>query len=156
MEQKTYTFVKNIRGSITFPLESYNMQLPTKMFTIPANVKSIVVPFPYALGLFISTDALGQMELGYFTVNDFESLKAAAIEIGFYPNDSQEEVIKVDDIESKILAGDVEYIKKVINTKNKVYLDNIIAIAQDKYDQLSNGMVRLIEDTCGAELGIDE
>lgn len=155
MENKAYTFVKNVKGSLAFPLESYNMQLPTKWFTIPANAERIIVPFPYALGLFITDETLKQYENGYFSILDYDSLKAAAEEVGFLPREKVEKVYSAKEIEEALLKGNAETIKTILNEGGIAAIDTLLVIAREKFDQLNNGVTRTITETCGVELEIE-
>ena len=155
MENKAYTFVKNVKGSLTFPLDSYNMSLPTKMFTIPVNADRVIVPFPYAMGLFITDAAMKQYENGYFSILDYESLKQSAEEIGFLPRTAVENKYTPKYIEKTLVDGDVNKVKDILNNGGKAAVDTLLVIAKENYEQLNNSIIRTISDTCGVELGIE-
>lgn len=155
MENKAYTFVKNVKGSLSFPLDSYNMQLPTKWFDIPANAERIIVPFPYALGLFITDAAMKQYENGYFTILDYESLKKSAEEIGFLPREEVKVVYDAKTIEKALKDGNIEVVKKILNEGGPAALDTLLILAKENLDTLNNGITHAINDTCGVELEIE-
>lgn len=157
MENKqAYTFVKNIRGSLHFTLDSYNMQLPTKDFFIPYNADRIIVPFAYALGLFISDGALTSFNQGCFTIEDYESLKAAAEEVGFLPSEKPTIKFTIKEIEKILLDGKIEKVKEVINSKDFVSVNNLLVLAHEHLKELPSGIIRVINESCGVELEIDE
>ena len=81
---KNYTFVKNVKSGITITLESSNMQLPARSFTMVGNVTQIAVPEEYALGLFVTDSALNMLKDGYFIVKDLNELRKKANEIGLF------------------------------------------------------------------------
>ena len=156
MEKKAYTFIKNVPGSLTFFLDSYNMQLPRKQFTINHNVESIVVPFAYALGIFVSDDTMQQYKEGYLLIPDFDELRKDAEELGFIVKSEGEDkkavILKDGDIEKLVLDNDIKGIKAIIDSKNAKNCDTLMLYVRQHKDVVNSGIVKMIEDACGVGL----
>lgn len=155
MEERTYTFVKNIKGSLAINLESYDMAAPVKKFVIPFNVSKIVVPYRYALGLFVSPDALTQYKLGCFTVDDKDSLIKDAIEKGLCAGEDYPEINSMVEIEKAVKGNKVAKIREIITNGTRVEKDNLIALAKEHVGTLTTVCKNLIEQNCGVELEIE-
>lgn len=151
---KNYTFVKNVKGGLSFSLDSYDLQLPSRTFTIASNVNQIAIPEPYALGLFISSDALDMYQRGYFMITEIKDLKNKAKENGLYVNIDEEPVYTIKEIEKIVITNDKKGVENIINRHKKVEFDNLVAIAREHIDSLNSGTIDKIEEACGAELRI--
>lgn len=152
---KNYTFVKNVKGGLSFTLDSWNMQLPQRTFTIRHNIEQIAIPEEYALGLFISSSALDMYKQGYFVVKDIKDLKAKASEYGLFADEEITSVISVKDIEKMVKANNERALDKLIETGSKVELDNLFIIARENFETLTSSVISKIENACGAELRIE-
>ena len=152
---RNYTFVKNVKGGLSFTLDSWNMQLPQRTFTIRHNIEQIAIPEDYALGLFISSGALDMYKLGYFIIPDFKELKNKASELGLFADEEVKGVMSVKEIEKIVKANNERALDKLIATGSKVELDNLFIIARENFGTLTSGVISKIEKACGAELRIE-
>lgn len=152
---RNYTFVKNVKGGLGFTLDSWNMQLPQRTFTIRHNIEQIAIPEDYALGLFISSSALDMYKQGYFTIADFKELKNKASELGLFADEEVKGVVSVKEIEKMVKANNERALDKLIETGSKVELDNLFIIARENFETLTSGVISKIEKACGAELRIE-
>lgn len=152
---RAYTFVKNIGGSLRITLDSYDMQLAQKDFFIPSNVEKIVVPYKYALGLFISDGAKQQFEQGYFTIEDYEELRNEAIKLGLAAGEPRK-TISPKKIAEAVQNRDMDFINKILRSNNAVDIANLIIIVRENFGQVSNDIIQRVEDACGVELKVDE
>lgn len=152
---RNYTFVKNVKGGLTVTLDSWNMQLPTRDFRFIGSVEQLAIPEEYALGLFVSNDALAMLERGYFTVSNFNELQRKAKEIGLFADIIDSDIYTAKDIEKIIVKQDAKKIAEIIQRNIRVEIDNLITIAREHFDELPSNIVTQIEDACGAELRIE-
>lgn len=152
---RAYTFVKNIGGSLRITLDSYDMQLAQKDFVIPSGVEQIVVPYKYALGLFISDSAKQQFDQGYFTIEDYEDLRNEAIALGLAAGEVRK-TLAPKEIAEAVQKRDMKFIDKVLSSNNAVDLANLIVIVRENFGKVSNDITQRVEEACGVELKIDE
>lgn len=152
---RAYTFVKNVGGSLRITLDSYDMQLAQKDFFIASGVDRIVVPYKYALGLFISDSAKQQFDQGYFNIEDYEDLKNEAIGLGLAAGEVTQ-TITPREIAEAIQKRDMVYIDKILRSNNAVNLANLIVIIRENFGKVSNDIIQRVEEACGVELKVDE
>lgn len=152
---RAYTFVKNVGGSLRITLDSYDMQLAQKDFFIASGVDRIVVPYKYALGLFISDSAKQQFDQGYFNIEDYEDLKNEAIGLGLAAGEVTQ-TITPREIAEAIQKRDMVYIDKILRSNNAVDLANLIVIIRENFGKVSNDVIQRVEEACGVELKVDE
>lgn len=152
---RAYTFVKNVGGSLRITLDSYDMQLAQKDFFIASGVDRIVIPYKYALGLFISDSAKQQFDQGYFNIEDYEDLKNEAIGLGLAAGEVTQ-TITPREIAEAIQKRDMVYIDKILRSNNAVDLANLIVIIRENFGKVSNDIIQRVEEACGVELKVDE
>lgn len=152
---KNYTFVKNVKGGLTITLNSWNMQLPTRNFTMSGNVEQLAIPEDYALGLFISDGALNMFQEGYFTIGNLKELQAKARELGLFADNEVDNCYTIKEIENFVVKQNVKKIQEIITNNKFVEFDNLVVIAREHIDELPSNIITQIEDACGAELRIE-
>lgn len=153
MKKQVYTFEKNIRGGVHFTLQSFDNSLPEKMFKIPHNIDRIVIPYIYALGLFISSTALKMFQDGYFTIKESEDLIGDATTAGLYFDEGfKQRADKIENIKNIILANDIVGVEKLIKRGSQIDIKNLIAIARENIAIVSGGVISKIENACGVSL----
>ena len=74
MTPRTFTFVKNVKGWLYIELDTYDMMGARKTFVFGPTVDKLVIPYPYALGLFVSQGAMDMYEQGIFTIENVNEL----------------------------------------------------------------------------------
>jgi len=152
---RNFTFIKNVKGSLSIKLSSYDMMLPEKIFTIAYNVDKISIPEQYALGLFVSSGALHQYQSGFFKVENMEDLEKAASMIGLFVEPMESQAKDQKEIVEMLKNNDVASLEKVIENGNAVDMKNLIVIARQEFDSLSKSVIEKIEKACGVELEIE-
>lgn len=152
---KSYTFVKNIAGQLRISLESYNMQNARQDFVIPAGVEKVIIPYQYALGMFVTPSAKKQYDLGYFTIEDIDSLIEEATSYGLVADASQK-VLSIKELAMLLQNNDVAKIEALIKRENPVETANLFTLVRENYDKIPSGVLSKIETLCGVELKIDE
>lgn len=152
---KNFTFIKNVKGGLSITLSSYDMMLPERVFTIPYNADRIAIPEQYALGLFISGDALNAYKSGFFRVENMEELEKAASVVGFFTESINNDILSKEEIEKILTSGDSNKLEEVFARCNYVEMNSIITIAREKIDTLSKNIIDKIENACGVELEIE-
>lgn len=153
---KAYTFVKNIGGQLRITLETYNMQNAAQDFVMPAGVDKVIVPYQYALGLFVTPAALSQYKLGYFTIENVESLIEEATQVGLTIPQDRNKVLSLRDIAQLIQSGNTNAIEDLLRRGNPVERDNLFLLVRENYDKIPSGVLTKIETVCGVELKVDE
>lgn len=155
---KNFTFIKNVKGGLTIKLQSYDMMLPERLFTIASNVERITIPEQYALGLFVSDTALDQYREGYFQVEEIELLQEKANTLGLFVVDTTGEVktnYSKKDIDKAVKEHDSVTIDKIIEKNNYLEINNLIAAAREHIDSLPKSIVDKIGNACGVDLEIE-
>ena len=153
---KAYTFVKNIAGQLRITLESYNMQNARQDFVLPAGVEKIIVPYQYALGLFVTPSAKHQLELGYFTVEDMDSLVEEAKSYGLVAYENDNKILTIKEVADLLQSNNIVEIENLIKRQNPVELANLFTLVRENYNAIPSGILSKIETLCGVELRIDE
>lgn len=152
---RTFNFVRNRKGTLSMNLESYDFSTPAKKFIIPYNIEKIVVPYKYALGLFVSGFAYEYFKRGNFIIEDFNELVKDAIQKGLCAKEEYPEVLSLVNIENMVKESSYTKIKALIAGGNKTEIDNLIAIARENVSTLNTNCKNYIEQQCGVELEIE-
>lgn len=157
MTPKTFVFKKNIKGYLFIDLETYDMMGAPKTFIFGPTVDRLVIPYPYALGLFVSQSAMDQYKLGCFTIEREDELFKAAIEQGFVAAEDKPDIALLVDVENIIKNNKVSKMRDLIKKAetDATLVDNILSCAREHFDTLSNEMVELIQTAAGVDLRIE-
>jgi hypothetical protein len=155
MTPRTFTFVKNVKGWLYIDLETYDMMGAPKTFVFGPTVDKVVIPYPYALGLFVSQDAMNMYKRGFFTIESVNDLYKAAVEQGFVARDEKPEITLLVDIENAIKNNKVRALKEILKDANAIVINNVLFCARENFDGLNNEMVELIQDATGVDLRIE-
>ena len=102
MTPRTFTFVKNVKGWLYIDLETFDMMGARKTFIFGPTVDKLVIPYPYALGLFVTQDAMDMFQNGFFLIENVNELYKAAVEQGFVARNEKPEITLLVDIENAI------------------------------------------------------
>ena len=157
MTPRTFTFVKNVKGWLYIDLETYDMMGARKTFVFGPTVDRLVIPYQYALGLFISNGALTMYRKGVFTIENANELYKAGIEHGFIAREEKPEITLLVDIENAIKNNKIKAFKDLVkkNEGNSLFATSVLVCAREHFDGLNNEMVELIQDTTGVDLRIE-
>jgi hypothetical protein len=153
---KAYTFVKNVVGQLRIPLETYNMQNARQDFVMPAGVDRVIVPYQYALGLFVTPEAMHQLQIGCFTVEDMDSLIEDARSYGLVANKVENPILSIKEVAILLKENNIDKIESLIKRGQPVELANLFTLVRENYDKISAGILTKIETLCGVDLKIDE
>lgn len=143
-----YVMVKNYSGGLSVQLESFDYTMPLRQFNFRFNVEKIYIPSKYALGVFVTPDALTMMERGYFTFENLQELIEEAEALGYYvPEAIKNPKVTNKEIRALLREGDIEKMKKeFLNITDKVKRD-VVDIAKAIYSNLNMEVVNWIENT---------
>lgn len=157
MTPRTFTFVKNVKGALYVDLETYDMMGAPKTFVFGPTIEKLVIPYPYALGLFVSPAALNMYRNGIFLIENESELYKAGVEQGFVAREERPEVTRLVDIENAIKGNKIKVLKDLIKkgTNDPILVDNVLTCAREYFDGLSNEMVDLIQEATGVDLRIE-
>lgn len=157
MTPKTFVFKKNIKGTLFIDLETYDMMGVPKTFVFGPSIDQLVIPYPYALGLFVSQSAMNQYKLGCFTIEREDELFKAAVEQGFVAAEEKPEIARLVEVENIIKNNKVSKLRELVKrAENDVLLvNNILSCAREHFDTLSNEMVDIIQQAAGVDLRIE-
>lgn len=154
-----FIFKKNVSGGLIFSLESYDFSLQRRTFDMPNGVNQLAIPEQYALGLFITDEAMNMYKMGYFTIENFDALKESAEKVGLFGELKNAPIYDGAQIKSIVEKNDMGKINLILSRKNPIELANIITVVRDNLNRedstVSTALVRKIEDTCGVELTIE-
>jgi hypothetical protein len=157
MTPRTFTFVKNVKGWLYIELDTFDMMGVRKTFVFGPTVDKLVIPYPYALGLFVSSEALDMFRAGMFTIENVNELYKAGVEQGFVAREEKPEITLLVDVENAIKGNKVKALKTFIEKghQDPILVDNVLACAREHFDGLSNEMVDLIQEATGVDLRIE-
>lgn len=153
--ERTFNFVRNIQGSISMTLETFDFSAPAKKFVIPHNINKIVVPYKFALGLFVSGPAYDFYKSGAFIIEDAEILIRDGIEKGLCSAEEHPEITSLINIEKIVKSNSYTKINGILKGGNKTEIDNLLMVAKENLATLNVNCKNLIEQHCGVELEIE-
>lgn len=146
---KVYTFVKNTIGSLYFSLESYDNMLPKRDFVINAKAKKIIVPHTYALGLFVSPQALNQFNKGYFKIEKVDELFKEGSEIGLcsYEEKVDKKAPKsIDEIDKIIMDENLDVLIPLLKKSNAKDKAHIVFFVNSHKNELRGATVAAVQE----------
>ena len=155
MTPRTFTFVKNVKGWLYIDLETFDMMGARKTFIFGPTVDKLVIPYPYALGLFVTQDAMDMFQNGFFLIENVNELYKAAVEQGFVARNEKPEITLLVDIEDAIKHNKVRALKDILKEADGTTINNVLFCARENFDGLNNEMVDLIQDATGVDLRIE-
>lgn len=145
-EPKQFTMVKNVEGGLIVRVESYDFSVPARAVKFAFNQEKAYLRDIYALGVFVTPEALKQMELGYFTFENLDTLIKMAEDRGFYvPDQIKKPVVSKKDIVRTLEEGNLEIIEKYLRSSQKIR-DDISIIARNMYGRLQGKTIAFLEE----------
>ena len=150
---QSFIMVKNVEGALAVNLEAHDFSTPARTIHFRFNQESQHIPLKWAVGTFVSTGALQQMETGYFTFENLSELIKVAEEMGYYVPDSiKEPKVEIKEIKRAILKDDRKALEKImLNMSTKTRAD-ILSIARSSYAKLNNESVGFLETKLGVSI----
>lgn len=148
-----FVMIKNFAGGLGVFLETWDYSLPGRKISIKFNDERAYVGVKHALGVFTTPAALRQMELGYFTFENLDTLISMAEDLGLHvPSSIKEPPITLDKIAKILRAGDKAALELLTSNLTSKLRDDIIVIGTQLYDKLQHGTIDFIERKVGASL----
>lgn len=153
---KVYKMKKVIPGDLLIILHPLsNPMISREVFLTDRNPNQML-PLDWALGVFMDNGIYNMYKNGMFTFENNEALVKAAYEAGAYFDETLD-FVPVKEDNSKIIfeilsSGNRAKIIKAIDDYGK---ESVLAVAVDKVESLSTGVVQLLESILKVQLTMD-
>ena len=153
---KVYKMKKVIPGDLLIILHPLsNPMISREVFLTDRNPNQML-PLDWALGVFMDNGIYNMYKNGMFTFENNEALVKAAYEAGAYFDEALD-FVPVKEDNSKIIfeilsSGNRAKIIKAIDDYGK---ESVLAVAVDKVESLSTGVVQLLESILKVQLTMD-
>ena len=153
---KVYKMKKVIPGDLLIILHPLsNPMIIREVFLTDSNPNQML-PLDWALGVFMDNGIYNMYKNGIFTFENNEALVKAAYEAGAYFDEALD-FVPVKEDNSKIIfeilsSGNRAKIIKAIDDYGK---ESVLAVAVDKVESLSTGVVQLLESILKVQLTMD-
>lgn len=153
---KVYKMKKVIPGDLLMILHPLsNPMISREVFLTDRNPNQML-PLDWALGVFIDNGIYNMYKNGMFTFENNDALVKAAYEAGAYFDETLD-FVPVKEDNSKIIfeilsSGNRAKIIKAIDDYGK---ESVLAVAVDKVESLSTGVVQLLESILKVQLTMD-
>lgn len=153
---KVYKMKKVIPGDLLIILHPLsNPMISREVFLTDRNPNQML-PLDWALGVFIDNGIYNMYKNGMFTFENNDALVKAAYEAGAYFDETLD-FVPVKEDNSKIIfeilsSGNRAKIIKAIDDYGK---ESVLAVAVDKVESLSTGVVQLLESILKVQLTMD-
>lgn len=147
-----YDIVKTCKGGLVLNLPAYDSTSIPKRIDFKYNVSKIRVPRVYAIGIYIDSSTQRMYEKGYFTVEPKEAFEADVASV-FAPI-SQKPIVSEETIKKALLDGNRKQISEWI--KDDLLLNQVVIIARENLDNITNSMIKDLEKMLKIELTIEE
>ena len=153
---KVYKMKKVIPGDLLIMLHPLsNPMISREVFLTDRNPNQML-PLDWALGVFMDNGIYNMYKNGIFTFENNEALVKAAYEAGAYFDETLD-FVPVKEDNSKIIfeilsSGNRAKIIKAIDDYGK---ESVLAVAVDKVESLSTGVVQLLESILKVQLTMD-
>ena len=153
---KVYKMKKVIPGDLLIILHPLsNPMISREVFLTDRNPNQML-PLDWALGVFMDNGIYNMYKNGIFTLENNEALVKAAYEAGAYFDEALD-FVPVKEDNSKIIfeilsSGNRAKIIKAIDDYGK---ESVLAVAVDKVESLSTGVVQLLESILKVQLTMD-
>jgi hypothetical protein len=150
---QSFVMVKNVEGALSVNLDAHDFSTPTKTFRFRFNQERQHVPAKWAIGTFVSSGALTQMETGFFTYENLAELIKVAEEMGYYVPDSiKEPRVDIKDIRKALLNDDRRALDSYIMNMTTKTRNDILSVARKLYDKLNTGTIEFLEKRLAVSL----
>ena len=153
---KVYKMKKVIPGDLLIILHPLsNPMISREVFLTDRNPNQML-PLDWALGVFMDNGIYNMYKNGMFTFENNDALVKAAYEAGAYFDEALD-FVPVKEDNSKIIfeilsSGNRAKIIKAIDDYGK---ESVLAVAVDKVESLSTGVVQLLESILKVQLTMD-
>lgn len=155
-DTKVFKIKKTTPGNVLFILHPVSNPMLTKEVYLTDRRPFQFLPTDWALGIFMDDGNYRLYKKGMFTFENNDELVKAAYEAGVYFDEQLDFTPVKEDNEKEILAilksGNRASIDKAIKDFGR---DLIIKVAASNVDNLSTGVVRMLESLLKVQLVID-
>lgn len=150
---QSFTMVKNVEGALAVNLEAHDFSTPARTIHFRFNQEKQQIPLKWAVGTFVSTSALQQMEGGYFTFENLLDLIKVAEEMGYFVPDSiKEPKVDIKDIRKALLADNRKALDSFMLNMSSKTRGDILSLARSLYSKLSTGTIEYLEGKLAVSL----
>jgi hypothetical protein len=141
-----FKMIKNYVGGLAVIINPYDFSIPARRIDFKFDQELQYLPAKFAIGVFVSDDALRQMEKGYFTFENLEILIKMAEDLGYYVPDSiKEPKITLKELKNLLKKGDVKEMEKTLLNASSKIIGDFITLAKKMYSELNVSVVQYIE-----------
>lgn len=155
-DQKVFKIKKTTPGNVLFILHPISNPMLTKEIYLTDRRPFQFLPMDWALGIFMDDGNYRLYKKGMFTFENNDELVKAAYEAGVYFDEKLDFTPVKEDNDKEILAilksGNRASIDKAIKDFGR---DLIIKVAASNVDNISTGVVRMLESLLKVQLVID-
>ena len=155
-DQKVFKIKKTTPGNVLFILHPVSNPMLTKEIYLTDRRPFQFLPMDWALGIFMDDGNYRLYKKGMFTFENNDELVKAAYEAGVYFDEKLDFTPVKEDNDKEILAilksGNRASIDKAIKDFGR---DLIIKVAASNVDNISTGVVRMLESLLKVQLVID-
>lgn len=153
---KVYKMKKVIPGDLLIMLRPLSNPMISREIFLTDRNPNQMLPLDWALGVFMDNGIYNMYKNGMFTFENNEALVKAAYEAGAYFDEALD-FVPVKEDNSKIIfeilsSGNRAKIIKAIDDYGK---ESVLAVAVDKVESLSTGVVQLLESILKVQLTMD-
>lgn len=142
-----FTMLKNVEGALAVNLEAHDFSTPPRRIHFKFNEERKYIPVKWALGTFVTDDAIKQMEMGLFTFDNLQELITMAEDEGYYVPDSiKEPKIDIKDIRKALKSNDLKSLETFMVNMTTKTRDDIIDAAKAMYNRLNNDTITLLQE----------
>lgn len=154
-----YVITKSRPGNVYIELHPISNASQQRIIKLTDQMPSTRLPKDWALGVFLDANVFELYKKGYFTFgNKTDEIKAAAIEEGVFFGD-EEELAAISDVGDKgkkiltvLKGGKRTEIIDII----KADPEAVVMVARDNVNDLTTGVINLIEEQLKVQIRIDE
>jgi hypothetical protein len=141
-----FIMIKNAVGGLSVQVEPYDFSAPSRRVSFKFDQERNYLPAKWAVGVFVSTSALKQMELGYFTFENLDVLIKMAEDLGLYVPDSiKEPKVTLKEIAKALRSGEKSELEKITKNMTTKVKKDVMATAQKMYNALNHSTIEFLE-----------
>ena len=148
-----FAMIKNFVGGMAVTVEAYDFSAPARTLHFNFNQEKMYLPAKWALGVFVTPGALGQMEKGYFTFENLDELIKQAEDLGYYVPDSiKEPKVTLKEMKTALRSGDVKTVEKLVKNISGKNKTDLISLARAMYNNLNQSVIGYLEKELRVQL----
>ena len=143
---KQFVMIKNCVGGLVVPLEAHDYSTPRRRIVFKFDQERHYIPLKWAVGTFVTDEAMKQMEKGYFTYENLGVLIEMAEEMGYYvPDPIKEPKVTLKEMRKALKDSDVKELERITNMLTPKIKRDLTETAQKMYDQLNMNVISFLE-----------